>query len=89
MRDIVFLEVAGINPIIVHGGGKAISRAMAEAGLEATFVGGLRVTDEAAIHIVEETLNNEFGFVAAALAPVLIRTAAKALGAGAAAGPPR
>lgn len=59
LRDIVFLEAVGINPVLVHGGGKAISRAMAEAGLEATFVGGLRVTDEAAIHIVEETLNNE------------------------------
>jgi acetylglutamate kinase len=34
MRDIVFLEVAGINPIVVHGGGKAISAAMEKAGLE-------------------------------------------------------
>ena len=43
MRDIVFLEVAGINPIVVHGGGKAISAAMEKAGLEAKFVGGFRV----------------------------------------------
>jgi acetylglutamate kinase len=35
MRDIVFLEVAGINPIVVHGGGKAISAAMERAGLKA------------------------------------------------------
>ena len=35
MRDIVLLEVLGFNPVIVHGGGKAISKAMAEAGLEA------------------------------------------------------
>lgn len=56
MRDITFLEVAGINPVVVHGGGKAISAAMANAGLEATFVGGLRVTTPEAIAIVEETL---------------------------------
>ncbi len=57
LRDIVFLEVAGINPILVHGGGKAISAAMKEAGLEARFVGGLRVTDAASIAIVEKTLS--------------------------------
>ena len=48
MRDIVLLEVLGFNPVIVHGGGKAISKAMAEAGLEARFVNGLRVTTPAA-----------------------------------------
>ncbi|MFT5408863.1 MAG: acetylglutamate kinase, partial [Verrucomicrobiales bacterium] len=37
MRDIVFMEVAGINPVLVHGGGKAISKAMRESGLEAKF----------------------------------------------------
>jgi len=57
MRDVVFLEVAGINPIIVHGGGKAISAAMFEAGLEAKFIGGLRVTTPEAIAIVEKTLS--------------------------------
>jgi len=59
MRDIVFLEVAGINPIIVHGGGKAISAAMQEAGLEAKFIGGFRVTTPEAIDIVEKTLSGE------------------------------
>lgn len=59
MRDIVFLEVVGVNPVLVHGGGKAISKAMAEAGLEATFVGGLRVTTDAAMELVEQTLSNE------------------------------
>ena len=59
MRDIVFLEVAGINPIIVHGGGKAISSAMAKAGLSAAFVGGLRVTSDAAIDIVARVLSEE------------------------------
>jgi len=57
MRDIVFLEVAGINPVVVHGGGKAISAAMAAAGLEAKFIGGLRVTTPEAISIVEKTLS--------------------------------
>jgi len=59
MRDIVFLEVAGINPIIVHGGGKAISAAMAAAGLEAKFVGGFRVTTDEAIDIVARVLTEE------------------------------
>ncbi|MEJ6573170.1 MAG: acetylglutamate kinase [Akkermansiaceae bacterium] len=57
MRDIVFLEVAGINPVVVHGGGKAISAAMKEAGLEAKFIGGFRVTSPEAIDIVEQTLS--------------------------------
>lgn len=57
LRDIVFLENVGINPVVVHGGGKAISRRMQEAGLEARFVGGLRVTDQESITLVEETLN--------------------------------
>ena len=56
MRDIVFLELAGINPIVVHGGGKAISAAMQEAGIEAKFVGGFRVTTPEAVAIVEQTL---------------------------------
>jgi acetylglutamate kinase len=59
MRDIVFLEVAGINPIVVHGGGKAISTAMEAAGLEAKFVGGFRVTTDEAIDIVARVLSEE------------------------------
>ena len=59
MRDVVFLEVAGINPIVVHGGGKAISAAMKDAGLDAEFIGGFRVTSDEAISIVEKVLSNE------------------------------
>lgn len=59
MRDIVFLEVAGIKPIVVHGGGKAISAAMAEAGLKPEFVGGFRVTTDEAIAIVSRVLSDE------------------------------
>ena len=44
--DIVFLAAAGIHPVVVHGGGKAITRAMEKAGLKATFIQGLRVTGE-------------------------------------------
>lgn len=72
LRDIVFLEAVGINPVLVHGGGKAITVRMREAGLKAKFVNGMRVTDEKTIRIVEETLDqsinpkivatiNEFG----------------------------
>ena len=57
MRDIVFLEAVGINPVIVHGGGKAITQAMAEQGLEATWMNGIRVTDAATIRVVEQTLS--------------------------------
>ena len=59
LRDIVFLEAVGINPVIVHGGGKAISAKMREAGIAPRFVNGLRVTDEASVKIVEETLDLE------------------------------
>src|ERR1035438_446196 len=48
-RDIGFLEAVEINPVVVHGGGKAITRAMEKAGLKATFIQGQRVTDEAAV----------------------------------------
>ncbi len=58
LRDVVFMEAVGINPVIVHGGGKAISKAMADAGLQPNFVGGIRVTDEATISIVERTLSH-------------------------------
>ena len=57
LRDIVFLEAVGINPVLVHGGGKAITDRMREAGQKAKFVNGLRVTDADAIKIVEEVLD--------------------------------
>lgn len=59
LRDLVFLEVIGINPVLVHGGGKAISKAMADAGLQARFVNGLRVTDDPAMELVERTLSQQ------------------------------
>ena len=58
-RDIVFLEAVEINPVVVHGGGKAITRAMEKAGLKANFIQGQRVTDEATVQIVDEVLSRE------------------------------
>jgi acetylglutamate kinase len=55
--DIAFLAAVGINVVVVHGGGKAISKAMDTAGLKANFVNGLRVTDEPTIAIVKKTLD--------------------------------
>lgn len=57
--DIVFLAAVGINVVVVHGGGKAISRAMQKAGLTPRFAGGLRVTDKETVDLVEQTLNHE------------------------------
>lgn len=59
LRDVVFMEAVGINPVLVHGGGKAITARMRDAGLKAQFVNGLRVTDAQSIKIVEDTLDNE------------------------------
>jgi acetylglutamate kinase len=58
-RDIVFLEAVEINPVVVHGGGKAITRAMEKAGLQASFIQGQRVTDEATVGIVDDVLSRE------------------------------
>ncbi len=61
--DVAFLAGVGINVVVVHGGGRAITKAMEESGLKASFVRGLRVTDEATMAIVkktlEETVNRE------------------------------
>jgi len=58
-RDLVFLEAVEINPIVVHGGGKAITRAMENSGLKAQFVQGQRITDEATAEIVDRVLSRE------------------------------
>lgn len=56
LTDIVFMATVGIQPIIVHGGGKAITKAMNEAGLEPVWVHGRRYTDKRTLTIVEHTL---------------------------------
>jgi acetylglutamate kinase len=57
--DVHFMQSVGIHPVIVHGGGKAISRAMEDRGLEVQFVQGRRYTDSRAITVVEHVLCNE------------------------------
>jgi len=59
LLDVVFMETVGMRPVLVHGGGAAISRAMAEAGLAPQFVQGRRYTDEATLEIVERVLAYE------------------------------
>jgi acetylglutamate kinase len=58
-RDVVFLEAVEINPVVVHGGGKAITRAMEKAGLKPSFIQGQRVTDEATVQIADTVLSRE------------------------------
>lgn len=57
--DIVFMETVGMKPVVVHGGGKAISKAMDAAGLKPRFVQGRRYTDDATLTIAERVLGGE------------------------------
>ena len=57
IQDVVLLKLVGFKPIIVHGGGKEISRWVAKSGMEPKFINGLRVTDEATMEIAEMVLN--------------------------------
>lgn len=59
LLDVIFMETVGMKPVIVHGGGKAISRAMAEAGIEPQFIRGRRVTDPQTLEVVERVLAGE------------------------------
>ena len=57
IKDVTLLKLVGFKPIIVHGGGKEISRWVGKVGREARFVNGLRVTDEETMEIAEMVLN--------------------------------
>ena len=59
LADIAFMDAVGMKVVLVHGGGKAISKALKESGIVPQFVDGLRVTDAASMEIVRRTLNNE------------------------------
>jgi acetylglutamate kinase len=59
LRDVVFLATVGMKPVLVHGGGKSISQAMATAGIEPRFIHGRRYTDERTLEIVADVLANE------------------------------
>ena len=56
--DISILHKLGLTPIIIHGGGKRISKKLNELGIKSDFINGLRVTDEKSINIVVEVLND-------------------------------
>ncbi|MBG88703.1 MAG: acetylglutamate kinase [Verrucomicrobiales bacterium] len=58
-RDVVFLEAVQIKPTVVHGGGKAISRALGKSGIETRFEQGLRVTDAKSVEVVDDVLSRQ------------------------------
>ncbi len=58
-RDIVLMKNVGLNPVVVHGGGPQISRAIERAGLRTRFVQGMRVTDRQTMAIVEDVVIND------------------------------
>ncbi len=59
LLDVIFMESVGMKPVIVHGGGKAITRALAEAGIEPNFIRGRRVTDAETLKVVRKVLAGE------------------------------
>jgi len=71
LLDVVFMETVGMRPVLIHGGGAAISRVMESAGLEPRFVQGRRYTDEATLKIVERVLAYEINEDLAARVAVL------------------
>ncbi|MBC7773215.1 MAG: acetylglutamate kinase, partial [Pyrinomonadaceae bacterium] len=77
LSDISFRAAVGMRPVIVHGGGKAITAAMNAAGLQARFVQGRRYTDRATLEIAERVLAQDIN---KDLVDHLIETGATALG---------
>src|ERR671935_1668667 len=59
LQDVVFMETVGLRPVLVHGGGKPIDRAMAAAGLTPRKLQGRRVTDDAALAVVVKVLRDQ------------------------------
>lgn len=57
LRDIAFMSVAGLKPIVVHGGGKAINAELAREGVQPRFINGLRYTDSDTIRVVDRVLH--------------------------------
>lgn len=55
-RDVVLMKLVGMNPIVVHGGGPQIGQLLTRLGIESRFVGGMRVTDEETVNVVEMVL---------------------------------
>jgi acetylglutamate kinase len=77
LTDVIFLSAVGMRPVLVHGGGKAITQAMNVAGIEPKFVSGRRFTDEATLEIVAKTLAGE---ICASLVDEIKQQQAEAVG---------
>lgn len=77
LTDVSFMSAVGMRPVIVHGGGKSITSAMKQAGLEAKFIQGRRYTDRATLEIAERILVEE---VNASLVQHLNDSGSRALG---------
>src|SRR3982751_3041731 len=58
-EDVVLLKLAGMNPVVVHGGGPQIDEALSRLGKKGTFIQGMRVTDEETMEVVEWVLGGE------------------------------
>ncbi len=67
LNDVAFMACVGMRPVLVHGGGKAISKALREQSVHAEFINGLRVTNADAVGVVEHVLNHEVN-------PTIVRT---------------
>ncbi|MCS7465555.1 acetylglutamate kinase [Stieleria sp. ICT_E10.1] len=59
LLDVIFMETVGMKPVVVHGGGKAINRALAESNVEPKFIHGRRYTDDATLEVVRRVLAGE------------------------------
>ncbi|MBQ6474531.1 MAG: acetylglutamate kinase [Victivallales bacterium] len=58
LRDVAYMHAAGMRPLVVHGGGKAITAELKSQGVSTRFVNGLRYTDDATIQVVDKVLHN-------------------------------
>lgn len=77
LTDVIFLEAVGMRPILVHGGGKAINKAMDAAGIVPKWVQGRRYTDDATLEIVAKVLAGE---ICQSLVDEIIRQGGDAIG---------
>jgi len=75
--DVVLLKYIGLRPVLVHGGGPQIGRALASLGKESKFIDGLRVTDDATMEVVERVLGGE---VNASIVELVERAGGRGLG---------
>ena len=77
LQDILFLQYAGMRPVVVHGGGPEITAMLKRVGKQSTFINGLRVTDEETVDLAEMVL---VGKINTELVSILNRQGGKAIG---------